>query len=118
MAPATKRGFPSLFATRSARIVHEELALRDAGRAEGIRFDDVGARLEKAAMDVPHHLGLRQREEIAVVQQIFAGLSKARAADVGFAHVVGAQRGAHRPVDDGDSVLEQAAEGMKSSGHG
>ena len=53
-----------------ARVVDEELALRDAGGAEGVGLDDVRAGLEKAAMDVADHLGLREREEVAVVEQV------------------------------------------------
>ena len=53
-----------------ARIVHKELALRDAGRAKRVRLDDVGARLQKPPMNVADHLRLRQREQVAVVQQV------------------------------------------------
>ena len=55
-----------------ARIVDEELALGDAGRAEGVGLDDVGAGLEEAPVDVADHLRLRQREQVAVVQQVLA----------------------------------------------
>src|SRR5205807_10639074 len=41
-----------------ARIVHEELALRDGGGAEGVGFDDVRSRFQEAAMDIADHLRL------------------------------------------------------------
>ena len=93
-----------------ARIVDEELALRDAGRAEGVGLDDVRAGLEEAAVDVADHLRLRQREEIAVVEQILLRVLEALAADVRLRHAVGADGRAHRAVDDGDAFVEQLLE--------
>ena len=61
-----------LAAAMLARIVDEKLALRNAGRAKGICLDDVGARLKKPPMNVADHLRLRQREQVAVVQQILS----------------------------------------------
>ena len=52
-----------LAAAALARIVDEELALGDAGGAEGVGLDDVGAGLEEAPVDVADHLGLSQRED-------------------------------------------------------
>ena len=95
-----------------ARVVDEELALGDAGGAEGVGLDDVGAGLEKAAMDVADHLRLRQGEDVAVVQQVLGGVFEALAADVGFRHAVGADGRAHRSVDDGDSAFEDLFERM------
>ncbi len=96
-----------------ARVVDEELALRDAGRAEGVGLDDVRAGLEEAAVDVTDHLRLRQREEVAVVEQILRRVLEALAADVRFLHAVGADGRAHRAVDDDDAVLKEFFEGMK-----
>ena len=95
-----------------ARVVDEELALGDAGGAEGVGLDDVGAGLEEAAVDVADHLRLGEREEVAVVEQVLVGVLEALAADVGFGHAVGADGGAHRAVDDGDAVLEDLLERM------
>ena len=95
-----------------ARIVDEELALRDAGGAEGVGLDDVRAGLEKAAMDVADHLRLRQREQVAVVQQVLVRVLEALAADVGFLHAVGADGRAHRAIDDGDAALEDLLQRM------
>ena len=97
-----------------ARIVDEELALRDAGGAEGVGLDDVGAGLEEAAMDVADHLRLGEREEVAVVEQILGGVLEAIAANIGFGHAVGADGGAHGAVDDGDAVFEDGFEWVGS----
>ena len=88
------------------RIVHKEFALRDAGRAEGVGLDDVRAGLQKPAMDVADHLRLGQREEVAVVQQVLRRVLEALSTDVRFRHAVGADRRAHRSVDDGDAIFE------------
>ena len=101
-----------------ARIVDEELALGDAGRAERVGLDDVGAGFEEAAVDVADHRRLRQREEIAVVQQVLLRILEALAADVGFLHPVGADRRAHRAVDDGDALFEDLAQRMAIGGAG
>ena len=94
------------------RIVHKEFALRDAGRAEGVGLDDVRPGLEKSAMDVADHLRLRQREQVAVVQQVLLRVLEALSADVRFRHAVGADGRAHRSVDDGDSALEDLLQRM------
>ena len=101
-----------------ARVVDEELALADAGRAEGVRLDDVGAGFEEAAVDVADHLRLREREEVAVVQQVLLRICEALAADVRLLHAVGTDRRPHRPVDDGDALSggeRRAGESLKAS---
>src|SRR5260370_33684165 len=57
-------------------------------------------------MDVTDHLRLSQGEEITVVQQVLRRVLEALPADVSFCHAVGADRRAHRSIDDGDSTLE------------
>jgi hypothetical protein len=99
-------------AAELARIVDEELALRNARRAEGVGFNNVGAGFEEPAMDIADHLRLREREEVAVVQQVLVRVAKALAADVGFLHSVRADGRAHRAVDDGDALFENGAQRM------
>jgi hypothetical protein len=65
-----------------ARVVDEELALRDAGGAEGVRLDDVGPGLEEAPVDVEIIAGCVRREEVAVVEQVLVGVGEALPADV------------------------------------
>ncbi len=96
-----------------ARIVDEELALPDAGRAEGVRLDDVRAGFEEAPVDVADHLRLREREEVAVVEQILLRVREALAADVRLLHPVRADGRAHRAVDDGDAPAKELCERMK-----
>src|SRR5439155_15682484 len=56
--------------------------------------------------DVTDHLRLSQGEEVTVVQQVLPRVLEAFPADVRFRHAVGADRCAHRSVDDGNSTLE------------
>ena len=95
-----------------ARIVDEELALGDAGGAEGVGFEDVRAGFKEAAMDVADHLRLGERKEVAVVQQVLGGVLEAVCANVRLGHAVGADGGAHGAVDDGNSILEDGLERM------
>ena len=95
-----------------ARIIDEEFALRDARRAKGVGLDDVRAGFKEAAMDVADHLRLRERKNIAVVQQIFFRIFEALATNVRFRHAIGADGGAHRAVNDGDPVSEDLMERM------
>ncbi len=95
-----------------AGVVDEELALGDAGGAEGVGLDDVGTGLEEAAMDVADHRGLRERKEVAVVEEVLGRVLEALAADVGFLHPVGADGGAHGAVDDGDAGGEDLFQRM------
>ena len=55
---------------------------------------------------------LREREEVAVVQQILLRVLEALAADVRFRHAVGADGRAHRAVDDGDAFPQELLEGV------
>jgi hypothetical protein len=101
-----------LATTVFTRVVDEELTLGDGGGAEGVRLDDVGAGLEKAPVDVADHRRLGQREQIAVVQQVFAGLAEPFAANVGLGHPIGADGRAHGAVDDRDALCEHILKGM------
>ncbi len=61
---------------------------------------------KKPAMDIADHLRLSQREEVAIVQQVFCRVLETVASDIRFLHAIGADRRAHRPVNDGDPALE------------
>ena len=63
-------------------------------------------------MDVADHLWLSQGEEIAVVQQVLRRTLEALPADVSFRHPVGADRGAHRSIDDRNSTLHDLLKRM------
>ena len=95
-----------------AWVVDEKLALRDAGRAKGVCLENVRAGFQKSPVDVADHLRLRERKEVAVVQQIFAGVLEPLAADVGFLHPVGADRRTHRTVNNRNPLLQNLFERM------
>ena len=63
-------------------------------------------------MDVADHLWLSQAEQVAIVYQILRRTLEAFPADVRFFHSVGAERRAHRPVNDGDPAFENLFERM------
>jgi hypothetical protein len=95
-----------------ARVVDEELALRDARRSERVGLDDVRAGFEEAPVDVADHVRLREREDVAVVEQVLGRVLEPLAANVCLGHPVRADGRAHRAVDDGDALLEEALEGV------
>src|ERR1700738_3947065 len=63
-------------------------------------------------MNVADHLRLSQGEEITVVEQVLGRVFEALPADVSFLHAVGADRRAHRSVDDGNSTVENLFQRM------
>src|SRR5690606_16334188 len=71
-----------LAATVLPRIVHKEFALADAGRGKSVRLNDVRAGFEETPVDVADHVRLREREEVAVVEQVLFRVGKALPADV------------------------------------
>ena len=79
----------------------------DRGCAEGVGFDHVGAGLEIAAMDVSHHVGARQAEDVGAVFL----------APVVFLDVEGKglDARAHTAVTQQDMFMERVEKG---SGHG
>src|SRR4030095_5401514 len=99
--------FRILPATTLAGIVHEEFALPDAGRGERVGLDDIRAGFEEAAVDIANHLRLREREKIAVVEQILLRFLEPLAPDVRFLHLVAANGRAHRSVEDRDAFPEE-----------
>ena len=91
-----------------AWILQEEITLGDASGAESIRFDNIRTRFQETAVNVTDHFGVRDRVDVAVVFKVLFDVLEPCAADVGFAEVVGADGGAHRPIDDEDPFSEQA----------
>ena len=89
-----------------ARVVHEKFALADAGGGKGVGLDDIGASLQKAAVDVANRARLRQGIEVAIVLQILLGILEPLAPDLCLAQPVGADGGAHRAVNDDDAFAQ------------
>jgi len=124
-------GTPGVFNVCSGVAVSARELLDALGEVAGVAIDHVVdrglvrahevmevrgtfARLQEATVDVADHLGLREREQIAVVEQVLAGVGEALAADVGLGHPVAADGGAHGAVDDDDAFAEQRGEWMES----
>ncbi len=88
-------------------------------RVERVGLDDVGARLEEAAVDVGDDIGLGEAEEIAVALEVLVMILEALAAEIGLGELELLQGGAHRAVDDDDAFLQEGFEGMERRGrHG
>ena len=70
-------------------------------------------------MDVADHLRLRQREQVAIVEQVLLGIFEALAADIRFLHPVRADGGAHGSIDDGNTAFKNRLQWMFVGGlHG
>ncbi len=89
-----------------AWIVHKELTLRNRRRPEGVGFDNVRSGLQKPAMNVANQLRLRQRKQIAVVEQVFLRVLESLAANLRLFHPVGADGRPRRAIDDGDAASQ------------
>jgi hypothetical protein len=63
-------------------------------------------------MDIADRIRPGQGEEVAIVQQILGGILEALSADVPLGQAVGADRRAHRPINDGDTALEDLLKRM------
>ena len=68
-------------------------------------------------MDVTDHVRLGQRKQVPIVEQVLGRVLKAVPANVRFLHAVGADRRAHRPIDDGDSTFEDLEQRMLGGRH-
>ena len=57
-------------------------------------------------MNVADHIGLRQGEEVAIVQQVLRCAPKALPSNIRLLLAIRADRRTHRSVDDGDTAFE------------
>ncbi len=90
-----------------ARVVHEELALADAGGGKSVGLNDVRTGFEEAPVDVADHRRLCDGEKVAVVEQVLPGVLEPVPADIGLFHPVGADGRAHRAIENGNSLPEE-----------
>ena len=105
--------FPSVF--RFA--LKEEIVQPDGGGAEGVRLDDVRARLEIARVNLVDDLWPRQKEKFDAPLQILAfPILEARASVVGFGQLVLLNHGAHRAIEHDDALAHQRFERMEDFG--
>jgi len=82
------------------------VGLRNGLRVERIGLDDVGARLEKAAMNFRDDVGPREHEQIAVALEILVMFREPLAAKISLLELILLQCRAHRAVDDDDAFLQ------------
>src|SRR5205814_4702543 len=86
------------------------LRLRDRRRREGVRGDDVGARLEVVAMDALDVVGTGQAEGVDVAAKVVRMTVEALAADVVLAEPECLHLRAHGPVEEEDALLQDLLE--------
>ncbi len=99
----------------------EELRLRDARAGKGVRLNDIRSGFEEPAVDVLDDIGPRQREDVAVVEQILLVLEEAIPAGIGFFESILADRRAHRAVEHQDTLAHGGFEfgtAIRAGGHG
>ena len=63
-------------------------------------------------MNIADHLRLRQQKQVAVVLQVLLRVLESLPADVRLGHAIGADRRAHRAIDNRDAALENLHQGM------
>ena len=109
------------------QVAHVIVVLGDAGGAEGIGFDQVGAGRQVALVDFLDHVGPGQGQEfvIALDEQLAgAGTHRGRkigetlAAVLGFAQLVLLDDGAHGAVEDHDAARQYIAQQGLGRGYG
>ena len=92
------------------------VALRNPGRAEGIRLDDVRAGRQVRAVDVPDDIRTGQRQQVVVAAQRMAVVHEAVTAIVRLCETMPLHHRAHCPVDHEDASFQGTGEGCR--GHG
>ena len=110
---------------RALFALPEEFRLRDARAGKRVCLDDVRTGFEEALVDVLNNIGARDREDVAVVQDVLLVVTEALAAcrrlienALGF---VFANRRPHGPVDDQDTLAHGGFEfraAVGTGGHG
>ena len=95
------------------------IALCDARATESIGFDNVSTRIEEGPVDFYDDLGFGQAQKLVVAFEIGAVRGKALAAKICFLQHLGLYHGAHRTIDDENSLAESlfqaGAEGVVAS---
>ena len=88
------------------------IRLADARGVEGVGLDDVRPRLQVAPVDVRHHVGAGEAQEVVVSLQGDGRLGKERAAEVGFREAAALYHGAHGAVQDEEAPADGFGEGL------
>jgi hypothetical protein len=94
--------------------------LSDPGGTEGVRLDDVGARLQVGVVDAGHHVGTGEDQHLVVAGEVAGVIPESLAAEVGLGEALGLDHRTHRAVDDEDALGEQRFElrAVVGFGHG
>ncbi len=98
------------------QVLEPVVRLRDRGRCERVRGDEVGACLQVLTMDAADHVRSRQVEDVDVVLEQLGVVAEPLAAPVLFGQALLLQQHADRPVEDHDPLLEQPIETLANGG--
>ena len=98
------------------QIFQAVIGLGAASRIEGIRFDDIGARLQISQVDIPDQIGLRQVEQVVVTAEIDLPVAKTLAAKVGLAEAPGLNHRAHGAVEQHDAPVKNLFQTLVTGG--
>ncbi len=98
------------------QVLEPVVRLRDRGRCERVRGDQVGACLQVLTMDAADHVRSRQVEDVDVVLEQLGVVAEPLAAPVLFGQALFLQQHADRPVKDHDPLLEQPIETLANGG--
>lgn len=88
------------------RVFDEELGLGNGGGGEGVGLDDVAAGFIKALVDIADDVGFGEGEDVAVVEEVFFVVGKARTTGVLFFETVATNGRTHGSVEDHDAIGE------------
>ena len=95
-------------------ILETVMGLRDCGGIEGVGLGDICAGGEIRTMDLAHHLGLGQHEDVIVADQPIRVCHKARAAEIALVQFVRLDHRPHRSIEEQDAVAQEFAEWLDS----
>ncbi len=98
------------------RRIEAIVRLGDTRRGEGVRGDDVRARLEIGLVRGADRRRLGQAEEVGVAAQVAWMIAEALTAEVGLAEPVDLEERAHRSVEDDDPVTQDPGQRRATRG--
>ena len=97
-------------------LVELVVSLRDHGRVEGVRLDDVRARREVRGVDLLDHVGARDHEHVVVALEVVRVVLVPLAAEVILAELVLLHGGAHGAVNHHDALLHDLVDLVEGGG--
>ena len=84
------------------------VSLRNGGRIEGARLENVGAGFQVVAVDAADDVGAGQDQQVVVALEVVRVIGEALAAVVGFLQPVALDHRAHRAVEDEKTSGEES----------